>query len=405
MLAPAAGFAQTKYPIRTLAVEGNHIYTSQEVLSVAALKIGALAGKPEFDAAHDRLAATGAFSTVGYKYVVRPDGGSDASFQITENEVLPVRFYNLGVPDADLETALRARDPLFSAARLASIPDVIDRWTKSIQAYLAARNLDSKIMGGVEPWPDQLAIVFRPAKNLPAVAQVSFAGGHVISNNALTDAVSTDAIGAPYTEGGFRLILDAAIRPVYEARGCMRVTFPQVRADPVADVIGLHVFVTVNEGEPYKFGKVDIPGATFKSGDPANFDRVNAEVEKTRDSLRHAGHLHAVASVDRQIHDADKTVDVAIRTDPGPQYLMGKLEIVGLDLNAEAEMRRIWTIKKGNPFDPDYPAQFLNRVRGDFDNLGKTTPETKIDEKTRTADVTLTFVGRVANPRPIVNRP
>ena len=128
MLATAPGFAQAKWPIRSLAVEGNHLYTTPEILSVAGLKIGALAGKPEFDAAHDRLLATGAFSTVGYKFDVTPAGASNASFQITENEVLPVRFYNLGVPDADLEASLHTRDPLFSAARLTSTPEVVDRW-------------------------------------------------------------------------------------------------------------------------------------------------------------------------------------------------------------------------------------------------------------------------------------
>jgi outer membrane protein insertion porin family len=177
----------------------------------------------------------------------------------------------------------------------------------------------------------------------------------------------------------------------------MRVTFPQIRAEPVTDVIGLHVFVTVNEGEPYKFGKVDIPGAAIKPGDAANFDRVAAELEKIRASLRHSGHLNAKVSSDRQIHDAEKTVDVAARLDPGRQYVMGKLAIEGLDLNAEAEMRRIWSIKRGAPFDPDYPAQFLDRVRreGMFDNLGKTTPATKIDEKAQTVDVTLAFAGAV----------
>jgi outer membrane protein assembly factor BamA len=397
MLATAPGFAQAKWPIRSLAVEGNHLYTTPEILSVAGLKIGALAGKPEFDAAHDRLLATGAFSTVGYKFDVTPAGASNASFQITENEVLPVRFYNLGVPDADLEASLHTRDPLFSAARLTSTPEVVDRWKDYIRAYLAERHLDANIMGGVEPWPDQLAIVFRPAKNLPAVAEVTFQGGRVVPDAALQTAVTGAAVGAPYTEGNFRLILDSAIRPVYEARGYMRVTFPQIRAEPVTDVIGLHVFVTVNEGEPYKFGKVDIPGAAIKPGDAANFDRVAAELEKIRASLRHSGHLNAKVSSDRQIHDAEKTVDVAARLDPGRQYVMGKLAIEGLDLNAEAEMRRIWSIKRGAPFDPDYPAQFLDRVRreGMFDNLGKTTPATKIDEKAQTVDVTLAFAGAV----------
>jgi outer membrane protein assembly factor BamA len=397
MLVSAAGFAQPKWPIRTLTVEGNHLYTSPEVLAVAGLKIGDIAGKEEFDAAHDRLFATGAFATVGYKFDVRHDGtGSDASFQVTENEVLPVRFYDLGVPDADLEASLHDRDSLFSAARLPSSQEVIGRWTKWIQDYLADRHLDSKIMGSVEPWPEQLAIVFRPARNLPAVAEVSFEGSQAIPASALRQAVTGAAVGTPYTEGNFRMILDASIRPVYEGLGRFRVTFPQIRAEPATDVLGLHVFVTVSEGESYRFGKVEIPGAAIKTGDLANFDRVNEELEKIRKSRRHAGYLDAKVTADRDIHDAEKTVDVALRVDAGPQYVMGKLDIVGLDLNAEAEIKRIWAIKRGSPFDPDYPQQFLDRVRQQamFDNLGQTTPQTKIDDKTHSVDVTLTFTAQ-----------
>jgi len=38
------------------------------LLAVAGLKIGQVAGKPEFDAARDKLVACGAFETVGYKF-------------------------------------------------------------------------------------------------------------------------------------------------------------------------------------------------------------------------------------------------------------------------------------------------------------------------------------------------
>ena len=419
--APAAAVPATKWPIRTLAVEGNRQYTSEEVLAIAGLKIGEMAGKDEFDAAHDRLLATGAFATVGYKFEAKPDGnGYAASFQVTEIEVLPARFYDLGVPDAELEAALHARDPLFSAAKLASSREVIERWTKWIQEYLASKNLDDKIMGSVEPWPDQLAIVFRPTKNLPAVAEVSFEGNQVIPGSALRESIAGAAVGAPYTEGSFRLILDASVRPVYEARGRLRVAFPRIRTEPVTDVKGLHIFVTVSEGESYKFGNVEIAGPAplppqdllntgeFKTGDMANFDRVKEGLEKIRKAVRRAGYLDVKVATDRDIHDAEKTVDVAVRIDAGTQYTMGKLNVVGLDLTAEAEMNRIWAIKEGKPFDPDYPALFLDRVReeGLFDNLGKTKPETRIDEKSHTVDVTLTFAGEnPTTPGPTRRRP
>jgi len=189
------------------------------------------------------------------------------------------------------------------------------------------------------------------------------------------------------------MVLDAALRPIYEARGYMNVTFSKIRAEPVTDVLGLHVFVTVSEGESYKFGKVAIPGAAIRTGDMANFSRVNEELERIRASRRRAGYLNVTVTVDRDVHEAEKTVDVAARIDAGPLYVMGKLDIVGLDLTGEAAMRRIWGLKRDSPFDPDYPKQFLDRVHseGMFDNLGQTTPATKIDEKTHTVDVTLTF--------------
>ena len=71
---------------------------------------------------------------------------------------------------------------------------------------------------------------------------------------------------------------------------------------------------------------------------------------------------------------------------PGPQFLMGQLTIAGLDLNGEFEVKRIWTMKEGKPFNPEYPDFFLNRVReqGVFDDLGQTKSEIQVNEQTRT---------------------
>jgi outer membrane protein assembly factor BamA len=61
--------APAKWPMQSLTVEGLHNYTREQVLAIAGLKIGQVAGKPEFDAARDKLVACGAFETVGYKFV------------------------------------------------------------------------------------------------------------------------------------------------------------------------------------------------------------------------------------------------------------------------------------------------------------------------------------------------
>jgi outer membrane translocation and assembly module TamA len=114
-----------------------------------------------------------------------------------------------------------------------------------------------------------------------------------------------------------------------------------------------------------------------------------------RKAVRDRGYLEAKAVADRKMDDGNKIVDLIVRFDSGPQYHMGKLTINGLDIEGENEMLRIWTMKTGNPFDPDYPDHFLDVVRkeGIFDHLGKTRASLQVDEKTHTAAVELFFTG------------
>ena len=53
-------------------------------------------------------------------------------------------------------------------------------------------------------------------------------------------------------------------------------------------------------------------------------------------------------------------------------------------------MRRIWIVKPGDPFNPDYPELFLKRVReqGLFDDLGETKSDVHLNEQAHTAEAT-----------------
>jgi outer membrane protein assembly factor BamA len=410
-----------KWPIESLQVEGNHNYSREQVLAVAGVKVGQMAGKPEFDAARDRLVSSGAFETVGYRFEpahqqANQQQGYAATFQVTEVQpAYPVRLEELGVPEKDIEAVLAAKDPLFSTAKMPATKPVLERYVAWIQEYLASKGVEEKVAGRVTAVSlDQFAIVFRPARNLPAVAQVTFEGNQVVKQTMLREAVAGVAIGSPYTEIGFREVLNNAIRPLYEQRGRVRMGFPKVRVEPATDVEGVHVYVTVDEGESYELGKVGITGPSpvdpaallkdgdFKTGDVANFDRVNEGLERIRKAVRHAGFLQVKVTSERKIDDAKKTVDVAVHIEAGPQYVMGKLNLVGLDLVGEAEMLRIWTLKEGKPLNPDYPDYFLNRIKeeGVFEGLGKTRAELKVDEQKHAADVTLTFTGENPDQKP-----
>jgi outer membrane protein insertion porin family len=409
---PAAQPARpNKWPIESLKVEGSHNYTPAQILAVAGLKIGQLAGKPEFEGARDRLVATGMFETVGYKFAPGGDkNGYAASLQVVEAQpAYPIRFDDLGASEKELTEYLRGKDPLF-APRLAATKAVLERYRQWIQEYVTAHNGKDKVIvkvtpAGVPSGPGEFVILFRPARSDPAVAEVAFEGNQVIPTSALQNTIAEVAIGLPYKEETFRQYLDSSIRPLYDARGRIRVAFTKVTVEKAKDVQGLAVKVTLEEGGSYELGDVRIEGAPhfeagrllktakFKNGDLADFDEVGKGVDRIKKVLARQGYMRNDVQIVRKIDDAKKTVNLALHIDEGPQFLFGTLHIEGLDLNGEAAIRKMWTHQEATPYNPEYPDYFLRHVHeeGLFDNLGETRAETKIDDKTHVVDVTLYF--------------
>jgi outer membrane protein insertion porin family len=427
MLTCAAGFGQTKpaqnagaeaagrWPIESLVVTGNHTYSVEQILSTAALKLGQLAGKADFEAARKRLLDTGAFETVGYKFTEGAAKGYAAVLQVLEvQQAYPAEFEDLHVSGEELRAVLREKDPLFRSGKMPATQPAFERYTKWVEEFVAAKGQPEKIAVGVaETATGEFAVVFRPARSLPVVALVEFRGNHVVPSNLLHDAMAA-AIGAEYTEDRFREILTNSIRPLYEARGRMRVRFTELATEPTKEVRGLKVTVTVDEGRSYTMGKIAIDGPApetaaellhkidMKTGDVANFDKVEQGLETMRKALRREGYLNAKVTADRVVDDGHESVDAAIHVDAGPQYTMGKLTVAGLDLEGEAEILRIWTMKMGKPFNPEYPNYFLGTIRQQnlFDHLGKTTADVKLDDKAHTGNVKLTFAAEKPGEKP-----
>jgi outer membrane protein assembly factor BamA len=390
--------------VHSLTVEGNQNYTAEQILAVAGLKVGQVAGKEEFEAAQQRLEATGAFETVGYKFGPSADSsGYAATFQVLEVEpVYPVRFSGLGVPDADVTRFLKSRSALF-AGKLPATKLVLDRYTRALQELTK-----EKVIAKLEPaGGDRFLILFRPDRPEPAVAEITFEGNQVLPSTLLQNAISGVAVGTAYSETGFRELLQNAVKPLYDARGRIRVRFPKITTEKAKDVEGLVVHVTVEEGPSFALGEVRfenksgvkaedlLKAANFKKGDIVNFDEVNQGVERVRKRLRREGYMRAEATVERDIHDEKKNVDLLVRIDEGAQFSFGKLTIRGLDLEGEAAMRKLWSLKEGKAYNPEYPDFFLAQVkeRGVFDNLGDAKAAVDVHEANLTVDVTLSFRG------------
>ena len=190
----------------------------------------------------------------------------------------------------------------------------------------------------------------------------------------------------------------------------MAVTFPKFETGPAKNVDGIAVTAEVREGPVYKVRRIDLAGvenradlykvAKFKTDVPANFVQINEGIDAIVRRLRKDGFVHAAAETSRTLDEKNTTLDLTITLTPGPRFTMGKLTIIGLDIQTEPFLRKLWALSEGKPFNAEYPDFFMAKLREGnyFENLGETKTKVNLDEKELTAAVTLEFGKGVALP-------
>jgi outer membrane protein insertion porin family len=396
------------FPLDSITIEGNRILSNAAIAAASGLKPGQTANSNVFDAARDRLIASGYFDTVAYRYKPAKDGaGYAVTFEVQEIEMLfPIRIDGLPASVDDIVAYLKSKDPLFTG-KMPGTQQVIRRTAGEIQQYLESKGQKADVIGKmVSPMPETFVVQFMPQHGLPVVSSVDFEGSKLIPAIDLHNKIAEVAFGQPFTEEGFRGLLQSQIVPLYEAKGYMRVKFPKMTTKPAADVNGIDVTVTIDEGTEYKLSRVAIRGTTAEEGARilknaklphqtiANFSQVIDAAKRVEESLRKQGFLDARVTTDKSIDDAAKTVAFFIVVDAGPAYTFGKLTVNGLGLDGEAAIRKMWGLKPGDKFPQGYGDYFLSKVKeeGIFDNLGATNASQSV-QPTHVVDVTLDFKG------------
>lgn len=390
-------------PISAISVTGNKTLNTDAIVAVTGLKLRETGGGVQFDAARDRLLESGYFDSVSYSYRQQDLGFSVAFTVIESKDVFPLRIEALPLTMDKLTQIVKAANPLFSGL-LPATKRVLDATAAAVAQELPGLRVRATV---VPTGPEKFAVQFQPAEGLPVIADVAFEGSIAIPVQDLHIAMVESGIGQVFSEAGVHALLDRIVRPMYEKLGYMRVSFPRITSQPAAKVKGLDVTVTVVEGPRFRLGSVGLRGpmagnaarvvrmANLPDNEFLDYTAIAEGSTRIRDTLRGEGYLDVAVSADRSINDATKTVDAWFDVNPGELYKFGRLEVVGLGLDGEAAIRKLWAIKSGDAFPGGYPDHFVQVVKQDgfFDNLAGVTATPSINHQTHTVDVTLTFTG------------
>lgn len=408
---PQAKSKETPPPgiIRSIIVTGNKIYKPADIFKTLALKVEEPATPSAFRAAQSRLLATDLFSNVEYQF--RWTGSNPAQYEVTYrvtefNELFPLQFEDLGVPDDALREYLRAHMAFYNDS-IPATAAVVNRYAEVAQEFVAKTKPALKIKGYVSSDdPNQPAVVIRPDVPFPRIAGITVSGNQAIDTPTLQHALNDVAIGQRFSDTRIREILNGTARKLYATKGYVAVTFPKIHSEKSTENEGYVVHVEIQEGPVFHFGSSIFRGGTVSADDVRSmmhyrkgevFDGGKAEQLRRDlvDFMRHRGHLSATIQLSNQEDDKNLTVNLIYAMQPGPVYKFETLNVHGLDIQSEPAVRKLWAEKPGDPFNPDYPEFFLKRIKemGIMDNLGTTKSTFVPDHSSYTVAVNLFFKG------------
>jgi outer membrane protein assembly factor BamA len=400
------------FPLVSVRVDGVRNLTEEQVIAASGLPVGSRVNEKAFEQAMQRLLECGYIDRAGYRYEPA-QGGYALTWEVQEVAAFyPVKFPELKGKEEEAKAALRAADPLFGD-RIPPTQNVLARYAKVLNEKFKLTDEHDILRGKVNSDnKGDLFIEFVAERPLPTIYKVDFKGNRLLPGEELRPPAAASAVGMVYDEEQFRKVLELRIVPIYEKRGRLRVRFPLIEVSPSPGLNAVDVMVTVDEGEEYKLRSVKVDGlganneeyarlGEFQTDLPADMSLVSEGAKKIVAAVKRNGYIDAKIHELREMDDEAKAVDVELIVEPGGRYSFDSLEIRGLDIIAEPAIRKMWKMEKGDPFNPEYPDAFLERVRAEavLDNLGATRSRADLDEVTRTVKVVLFFEGQKPQPQ------
>lgn len=351
--------------IREIDVEGTQRIDPDTVRSYILLKQGDPATDEQLDRSLKALFATGLFADVSLRME-----GDRLSVRVVENPIINrIAFEgNRKLNDQALtaEVQLRPRVVYTRAKVQNDVKRILDLYRRSGRF---AATVEPKV---IQLPQNRVDLVFEINEgSVTGVKRVAFVGNKRFSDSTLRETVRT-------TESRWWRILSTddnydpdrvsfdreLLRKHYLASGYADFRVVSAVAELTPDRDGFYITFTLDEGERYKFGKIDVvsqlkdvkaedlkDGVTTEEGDWYNADQV----EKTINSLTAAVGSRGYAFVEvrpRINRDRDtRTVSVTYEVQEGPRVYIERINVSGNVRTLDKVIRREFLLVEGDAFN------------------------------------------------------
>ncbi|WP_395021595.1 outer membrane protein assembly factor BamA [Dongia sp.] len=385
-------------PIQQVVVEGNQRIEADTVRSYMEINPGDPFDAAKVDRALKNLFATGLFADV---HLRRDENNLVVS--VVENPIINKLAFegNDKIKDDQLTTEVQLKPrQVYTQTRVqADVKRILDLYRRSGRF---AATVDPKV---IKLDQNRVNLVFEINEgDVTQVERIDFVGNKVFSDGSLRDEIATKEsafyriLSTTDTYDPDRLTVDKEnLRKFYLSEGYADFRVLSAVAELSPDQEAFFITFTVEEGERYKLGKVDVKttlkdldpktlmgDVTTKAGDWYDASKVDDTVQAISNKVGSLGYafVDVRPRIDRDAknHVLNLTYDIQ----EGPKVYVERIDISGNVRTQDKVIRREFRLAEGDAFSTEKLRRTEQRLRnlGFFETVDITTVPSTAPDKT-----------------------
>ncbi len=364
--------------INRIIVTGNQRVEANTVISYLSLQPGAPYDPAQADVSIDTLFATGLFADVGITFesgVLR--------VEVVENPIINRVIFegNDALDTEELEGEVQVEPrAVFTRARVQA--DV----QRIIELYRRSGRFAATVTPQIAQQPqNRVDLIFEISEGpVTGVRRINFIGNEEFSDRRLRRVLVTEEsrfwrfFSSNDNYDPDRLDYDRELlRQFYSDEGYADFRVISAVAQLTPDQRGFYITFTINEGEQYDFGEINVEtelealneealerSVRFKTGDQFNGTAIENAVDGLTFIAGSAGYAFVDVAPELDRNPEDNTVDVTFNVSEGPRVYIERIDIVGNSRTVDRVIRREMELVEGDAFNRVLLDRSRNNIRG-----------------------------------------